>query len=146
MVKRRNQNYIDREVQSSLLRRMCGQWLMFFVANVLALVAWTITTEPPANSQYETIQLVAQRLAPFLLVSVALAPVFFWDTLKLTNRFAGPIVRVRRALLQIAEGKSPGELEFRSGDFWRCLANDLNRAFLYRNANLEKVTHNREAE
>ena len=146
MAKRRNQNLIDREVQLALLRRMCCQWLLFVLANIVALIAWTVTTEQPMHSQYETMLLVAQRLAPFVLVSLALAPVFFWDTLKLTNRFAGPIVRVRRALLQIADGKQPEEMEFRNGDYWRSLANDLNKAFLYRKSRTEKPAHVGEAE
>ena len=77
----------------------------------------------------ETYALTWPRLVPFVLVSLALVPVFIWDSFKLSNRFAGPIVQVRRALAQIADGQTPKAIEFRQGDFWKSLANDLNRAF-----------------
>ena len=129
MAKRRLQKYVDREVQSSLLRRLSAHWVLFMVANVMAITLWTRLMDTPTELWSETFALTWQRVVPFLLVSFALAPVFVLDALKLSNRFAGPIVRVRRALAQIADGQTPKAIEFRNGDFWKSLANDLNRAF-----------------
>ncbi len=129
MAKRRLQKYVDREVQSSLLRRLSAHWVLFMVANVMAITLWTKLMDTPTEPWSETFALTWQRVVPFLLVSFALAPVFILDAVKLSNRFAGPIVRVRRALAQIADGQTPKALEFRHGDFWKSLAVDLNRAF-----------------
>ncbi len=99
------------------------------VANVVAIALWTKLMDTPTEPWSETFALTWQRVVPFLLVSFALAPVFILDAMKLSNRFAGPIVRVRRTLAQIADGHAPTAIEFRQGDFWKSLAIDLNRAF-----------------
>jgi hypothetical protein len=70
------------------------------------------------------------HLAPILIVAFSLVPLFIWDAIGLSNRFAGPIIRVRRTLSDLADGKSPQLVEFRSGDFWQTLASDLNRLLL----------------
>lgn len=129
MAKRRLQKYVDREVQSSLLWRLCAHWALFMVANMMAITLWTRFMDTPTEPWADTFALTWPRVVPFILVSLALVPVFIWDSLKLSNRFAGPIVRVRRALAQIADGQSPKAIEFRHGDFWKSLAIDLNRAF-----------------
>jgi hypothetical protein len=50
------------------------------------------------------------------------------DTLRLTNRFVGPIYSLRRALREAAEGNVSRPLQFRDDDFWRDVADDFNRA------------------
>ena len=79
------------------------------VANVMAITLWTKLMDTPTEPWSETFALTWQRVVPFLLVSFALAPVFILDAVKLSNRFAGPIVRVRRALAQIADGHAPND-------------------------------------
>ena len=128
MAKRRLQRYVDREVQTTLLYRLCAHWALFMIANVMAITLWTKFMDSPMETWAETILLTWPRVVPFVLVSFALIPVFIWDSVKLSNRFAGPIVRVRRALAQIADGQSPKAIEFRHCDFWKALAVDLNRA------------------
>lgn len=132
MTKRRNQKYVDREVQTSLMRRICLHWFLFVVANVIAIATWIRFLETPFDTWTATLQITWTRVFPFLLVSIAIVPVFIWDAIKLSNRFAGPIIRVRKVLAQIANGQTPKPIEFRSGDFWKSLAHDLNRAFLFR--------------
>jgi len=100
------------------------------VANLVAMTLWTRLIDTPTEPWEATFVMTGQRIVPFLLVSFSLAPVFIWDAIKLSNRFAGPIVRVRRALAQIADGQTPKAIEFRNGDFWKSLAHDLNRAFV----------------
>jgi len=68
------------------------------------------------------------RHAPTAFALVVLAPVFFWDLCKLTNRFAGPMVRLRRAMRELAEGGDVEPIRFRKGDFWQDFAEDFNRA------------------
>lgn len=99
------------------------------IANVVAITMWTKLIDTPTESWDATLVIAWQRVFPFLLVSFALAPVFIWDAMKLSNRFTGPIVRLRRALAEIAEGHPPKSIEFRHGDFWKALASDFNRAF-----------------
>ena len=53
---------------------------------------------------------------------------FIRDSFRLSNRFAGPIGRVRHALHELAEGKPFVPIELRKGDFWPEIAQELNAA------------------
>ena len=123
---RRKRNFVDFEVQTSLLRRMALQWVSFLFVNALALYVWTYllsgAEEPVGGHMTQFVQLYL----PVLIISHALLPVFLLDAAKLSNRFVGPILRVRRALAEAATGNKVKPLHFRENDFWRSLADDLN--------------------
>jgi len=56
---------------------------------------------------------------------LALFPAFMLDTIRFSNRFVGPIARVRRHLRQLGEGNTE-RCSFRDNDFWSELANEFN--------------------
>ncbi|QDT11608.1 hypothetical protein K239x_36080 [Planctomycetes bacterium K23_9] len=64
--------------------------------------------------------------APLMAVMVILMPVFLRDTLKLSNRFAGPMYRLRTVLEEMANGGEGSKIKFRVGDFWQSTAGDFN--------------------
>jgi hypothetical protein len=123
---RRKRNFVDFEVQTSLLRRMAFQWLAFLAVNLLALYGWTYLVYGAEESLGAHMTHFMQLYLPVLIVSAALLPVFLLDAAKLSNRFVGPILRVRRALAEAAKGEKVKPLHFRENDFWRSLADDLN--------------------
>jgi len=57
---------------------------------------------------------------------IALFPVFAYDSIKLSHRFVGPIMRLRRVLRQAALGEHVPPLQFRQDDFWQDLAGSFN--------------------
>ena len=67
------------------------------------------------------------RHGPTLLAVLALAPILIRDLCRLTNRFAGPMVRLRRAMHDLAEGREVSPIHFRERDFWKDLVIDFNR-------------------
>ncbi len=123
---RRKRTLIDFEVQSSLLRRMAFQWLSFLLVNAIALFAWTYLLAGAENPLESHVTEFIQLYAPVLLISLALLPVYLLDAAKLSNRFAGPILRVRKALADAAAGSKVEPIKFRENDFWKSLAEDLN--------------------
>jgi len=123
---RRKRNLVDFEVQTSLLRRMALQWVLFLVINALALYGWTFLLSGAEDQVGGHLAQFIQHYTPVLLVSLALLPVFLLDAAKLSNRFVGPILRVRRALAEAASGKELKPIVFRENDFWQSLADDLN--------------------
>lgn len=125
-VPRRKRHLIDYEVQSSLLRRMAIHWCLFLVANAIALYAWTFLLVGADGLLEDHFGYFAKLYLPVLIVSVMLFPVFLLDASKLSNRFVGPILRVRQALSAAAKGDEVKPLKFRENDFWRTLAADLN--------------------
>jgi hypothetical protein len=62
-----------------------------------------------------------------LLAAVVLIPIM-WDMLSFSNRFAGPVYRMRRVLREVARGGAIQKVQLREGDFWHGLADDLNSA------------------
>ena len=78
------------------------------------------------QSFYESMKAAIVAQAPLLLVMFILMPIFLRDTLQLSNRFAGPMYRLRTALGEVAGGGEGGKIKFRDGDFWLEVADDYN--------------------
>jgi hypothetical protein len=91
---------------------------------------WTRLVEAPTESWEAVLRISLGHLTPVAIIAIVVLPMFIKDSINLSNRFAGPIVRVRRALADFADGKSPAPVEFRHGDFWKSLAHDVNRVLL----------------
>lgn len=124
-VKRRRQ-WVDPEVQGGVLWKITLHWMLLFVCNALALTIWLRLFEQPETPWAESLVDTIKRFLPFFVVSLALIPAFAWDTLKLTNRFAGPMLRLRGALRDAREGRHVDPLVFRDNDFWKEVADNFN--------------------
>jgi len=131
---RRTRSFVDPEVQGGLLRKIAFHWTLLFVVNSIALVVWVRMFEQPGATWGETFGDCVRRFLPFFVVTALLIPAFVWDTLKLTNRFAGPIFRLRSALAAAAKGQSVEPLHFRDNDFWQEIANDFNDVIIHKNS------------
>lgn len=123
---RRTRALVDPEVQGGLIRKIAIHWALLFVCNSLALVIWLRLFEQPDANWSETVSQCSRRFFPFFLISMTLIPAFVWDTLKLTNRFAGPVRRLRAALADAGQGRAVAPLKFRSNDFWGEIAENFN--------------------
>ncbi|TWU62927.1 MULTISPECIES: hypothetical protein [Crateriforma] len=124
---RRKKTIVDSEVQGGILRKIALHWVALFFCNTLALMIWLRLFEQPEAGWSEAFQECWTRFLPFFIVTMTLIPAFIWDTLKLTNRFAGPISRLRQALRDAGEGRPVGPLKFRTSDYWAEMADDFNR-------------------
>lgn len=125
---RRVNRFVDFEVQTSLLRKVAVHWVLFIIANSMALFFWIRLVESPFASWNECFAEFTGHYIPVLLISCALIPVFLLDTIKLSNRFTGPVLRLRHVLHSMANGEAPKPLKFRKNDFWQSLAVDFNKA------------------
>jgi hypothetical protein len=119
----RRKHFTDRAVQGALLLHVVGNWLMF----LLVVAIFLLFIEMFANGPREAVHAMLRRYAPFAWAVVVLAPMFLWDMVKLSHRFAGPMVRLRREMRNLAEGRAVAPIRFRDGDFWQDLAVDFNR-------------------
>ena len=123
---RRRRALVDPEVQGGVLKKIFVHWIAFFVCNAIALIIWVRLFEQPDVGWARTMVDTAIRFLPFFVITLALIPAFVWDTLKLTNRFAGPMLRFRAALRDAREGRPVPPLKFRDNDFWREIADNFN--------------------
>lgn len=136
---RRVQKFVDHEVQASLAWRVFTHWGMFMVACAIGTIIWTRLIEAPTEDWSYVLKHWGFHFTPFCIIALALLPFFLRDTIKLSNRFAGPIVRVRRTLADLADGKKPEPVNFRKGDFWQALQSDLNRVLALHEARAEST-------
>ena len=124
----RKKIFVDREIQGALIRRLILQWLLFFTASLFALPMWEIMLNGDFQSPASvSIQNSLKHTAPVFIIMLALLPSFVWDTIKLSNRFAGPMLRLHRTIREAAEGEEVEPLDFRDGDFWQKVAQDFNK-------------------
>jgi hypothetical protein len=90
------------------------------------MVCWVVIAERPASST-EMWNTVVGRCGPALFASMLLLPVALIDMARMSNRFAGPILRLRRAMKDLADGREVQPIRFRDHDYWGDFAEDFNR-------------------
>lgn len=125
----RKRLFVDREVQSALARRIAMHWLVFVIVTFVLIGFLQVCVETPSLLPSVILKTFLANNAMALLVSFALLPVFVYDLIQVSNRFAGPMMRLRSALADLASGKQIKPLNFREGDFWGEVASDFNKAF-----------------
>lgn len=124
--KLRKQNYIDNHVQGALLRRIFSHWLTFFCVSGAAIILLQTLLGDPNVSLMDRLRFQTGEFIFVGIVMVALFPAFMLDTIRFSNRFVGPIARVRRHLRQLSEGDT-SSCAFRGDDFWTDLADEFNK-------------------
>ncbi|MEO1496717.1 MAG: hypothetical protein AAFV43_06160 [Planctomycetota bacterium] len=122
---RRKKQFIDSEVQGALARRLAVHWLVYaFVAGLLLVgLRWLVN---PATPLIDHLSAAWETYGPVFIILLSLAPLFVYDAVKLSNKFTGPVMRLRRGLRELASGESAEPMQLRDGDFWQDLASDFN--------------------
>jgi hypothetical protein len=124
---KRHQYYVDRAVQGLLLARAALYWAFCIVMLTLVLLCWRVLTGPsrPLHVHLDHLWFHYQ---PVFLATAMILPVVMLDVLRLSNRFAGPMLRIRFAMKRLADGDpNVGPLYFRKNDFWHDFSDSFNR-------------------
>lgn len=128
MAEKRKQLVIEPVIQYSLIKQLLQQWCLHLVATLLLLTMLQVLL----GGFFHPWQIHAQKLWPtlasFTVSLLFLLPVYVMNSLKLSNRFAGPIHRFRRELRSLAQGRPYQELKFRDSDYWTEMADELDAA------------------
>jgi hypothetical protein len=117
--------FVDPKVQGALLMRVVGYWLLCIASIALMILCWRIITGP-ARMFYTHFDDMWFYFGPALVGAVLLMPLVLYDIVRLSNRFAGPLIRLRRSLRALAKGEEVAPLKFREGDFWQDFAKEFN--------------------
>ena len=118
---------VEPKVQMALARRAAWQWILFLMLGFGLLFAWeslVIGVSLPLSVAAEQIW---ARYSPALAVLVLLLPILIYDALRFSNRFAGPVYRLRRAMRELAQGENVQPLSLRKRDFLKEMAEEFNR-------------------
>jgi hypothetical protein len=123
--KLRQHVFVDPKLQGELIGRIILYWLVCLFSMALLLLAWRIITSPGGS-----ILTHANEMWPYcwpaLATSFVLLPLAIIDIMRFSNRFAGPLLRLRRSMRALARGEHIDPIEFRSGDFWHEVADEFN--------------------
>lgn len=125
---RRRTVLVDKSTQWAIVKQSLLHWVYHCLLTILLLGALEVLLGgvfKPWNEHWRTIWPLAASVSLSLLI---LLPTFVLDSFRLSNRFAGPIGRVRRALRDLAAGKPFTPVGTRKGDFWPEIADELNAA------------------
>jgi hypothetical protein len=122
---KRKQLFVDAKVQGALLVRAVWYWVVCVLAAALILLNWRMITGPvrPFFSRFDELWF---HFGPVFLASLLLLPIIAFDSVRLSNRFVGPILRIRRTLRALARGEQVKPIKLRDNDFWHELADEVN--------------------
>ncbi|OYP36861.1 hypothetical protein [Rhodopirellula sp. MGV] len=120
---------VDPPVQLAIIRRMLMHWTIALGSLMLIGIAVQLIFAAENVSVMQAISQSYSAQAPLLALMFVLMPVYAWDVIKLSHRFAGPMLRLRAILSELADGGTAMKLKFRPGDFWHETAEDFNRFY-----------------
>jgi hypothetical protein len=123
--RKRKQLFVDPKVQGALILRVVLYWVVCLVTMTLMLLCWRIVTGP-ARAFYLHFDDMWFHFGPALIASFLLLPLVVYDVVQMSNRFCGPLFRLRRSLRALARGEHVDPISFRDGDFWSEFAQEFN--------------------
>lgn len=124
---KRSKLFVDSKVQGALAIRIALHWLLFFVVSMMCIFALEYFLGDPGLTFQEHGYVVWQKYAFFILLMLTIVPSFVYDAIKLSNRFAGPMVRLKKNIKAVANGEQVEHIQFRDGDFWVEVCEDFNQ-------------------
>ena len=117
--------FVDPKVQGALIVRVALYWVVCLISMMLTLLCWQMITGP-ARPFHVHLSDMWFCYAPALAASLLLLPLVITDVIRLSNRFVGPLVRLRRSMRELARGECIRPVAFRDADFWQDVANEFN--------------------
>lgn len=139
----RKKYFVDRQVQGALVcRTVAYVSLVLMLVSLLSALCVTVMEGPLSGSQLA--ERMWSKLGPAWVASILLIPIVVIDCIRLSNRFAGPMLRLRRAMKDLAAGKDVAMIKLRKGDFWYDFAEDFNGMLIERKASelaCERIAH-----
>jgi hypothetical protein len=122
---KRKRLFVDRSVQGAFMLRAAGHWLLCVTMLTVVYTAVSLLVEPLRLFFPDTSGLWF-CLAPAVVTTLLLLPIIVYDTVKLTHRFVGPMLRLRRGMRELAAGVHVEAIRFRDDDFWKEFADEFN--------------------
>ncbi len=114
------------------MKRVVLYWFLGLVLVSQIVLCWQILNGPdrPFFEHFHFDILWTERPS-VVIASLLLLPIVLIDTLVLTNRFAGPIYRLRSSMRALAAGERVDPVRFRDHDFWQEIAQEFNTLSAY---------------
>jgi methyl-accepting chemotaxis protein len=111
--------------QTRLLIRLAAYWSIYMVTLTNLLFIWRLLAEGHGDLLEQYGRFLAE-FYPALIVFALLLPAVAWDSLRFSHRLVGPLVRFRRALQDLAAGRTVQPIKLREGDFLGEMRDEFN--------------------
>ena len=122
----RKRLFVDPKVQGALVMRVVVYWVVCLITMALMLLCWRIVVSGPARLPHTHFNEMWFFYGPAVIASFILLPLVIVDIIRLSNRFAGPMLRLRRGMRELVRGEHVAPIRFRDGDFWQDFADEFN--------------------
>lgn len=126
MSRKRKKFLVEKQVQGALGWRIAAHWLAFLGLSLFATCSLQILGNFESGSLWASFQQAMLGQIGSIAVLLALLPWFIHDSLKLSNRFAGPMVRLQKSIVDLTKSNEVLPVTFRSQDFWQEIAVNFN--------------------
>jgi hypothetical protein len=128
----RKRLFVDRQIQGALLFRIIIYWCFSVLAVCLFMLCVQALTRPADSFiGFFAFDEFFWNYGAVVLASAVLVPLIMLDVLVISNRFAGPLLRLRRSLRALADGEHVAPIQFRDKDYWRDFAGEFNAVVDY---------------
>ena len=124
--KLRRQFFVDAYVQTGIIQRLTIYWVASLLFVTLP-IAFFNTFQDPSIFFFTHVANVFTDHWPVFVMMLVLLPFALNDALKFSNRFTGPVYRLRSELEKFNESGKLNSIKFREDDFWHDLADGVNK-------------------
>ncbi len=96
---------VEPKIQGRLLGQVVLYWIVCLIGIAALLLCWRVAS-CPTRPIYAHLYEMAFYDGPVLLAALLLLPLVALDTLRFSNRFFGPLSRLRRSMERLARGRA----------------------------------------
>jgi hypothetical protein len=121
----RKKYFVDSAVQGAILRQAILFWLLGSLVFTLVVAVYRLLPAWISEGGLSFEQFWF-HLSPLVISSATLLPLVFFQAIRFSHRFVGPMVRIRQTIKQLAKGQAIRSVKLRRGDYWKDIASDLN--------------------
>ncbi len=121
----RQQVWVDRSVQGVLVGRVLLYWMCAMLYVGIGSACFQYNQNPDWTLAKHAAVLFGQ-MWPWLPTVFLILPLAIYDVVQLSNRFVGPIYRLRKHFAALRQDIACAPLNFREEDYWRDLAAPIN--------------------
>jgi hypothetical protein len=118
---RRKRIFVDFKLQGAVVFRVVLYWIACQLMTALLLFGCKAVT---GREHLDEDMVLFYRSAA--ASTLCILPLVIYDIMRVSHRFAGPMLRFRRAMRDLGNGDHVRPLQFRDGDFWQELAGEFN--------------------
>jgi hypothetical protein len=122
---RRRRKFVDTKVQGAVLKQSVYYWLWGSGTFALILFVYRIVPATISGSG-SLLEHAWYYLAPIAFASGILLPLVILRAIHFSHQVVGPMMRIRRALFQLADGEPAPTIELRENDHWSDIAEAVN--------------------